>query len=129
MKISRPDKKIAIKSNGEGLIEVLTQAGILNESKLILYEPGLSAYHMKDGTILEVYAPGKVHPDFLFEKGLVVASFRVPDLQGVVSQLVAAGVAIPDGIQEASASYNYCYAQFGSGLVVGFYQENEGQDS
>jgi hypothetical protein len=123
MKLYRMDKKISIKSRGEDLIDLLTQSGVLDGSRKVLFEPGLSAYHMNDGTILEIFSQGSVNPDFLFEKGQVVPSFKVTDIQKVVTRLVAEGVAIPDGIQEALSNYAYCYARFNSGLVIGFFQE------
>ena len=123
MKLYRMDKKISIKSHGEDLIDLLTQSGVLDGSRQVLFEPGLSAYHMNDGTVLEIFSPGNANPDFLFEKGQVVPSFKVADIQKVVTRLVAGGVAIPDGIQEALSNYAYCYARFNSGLVIGFFQE------
>ena len=123
MKPYRLTKKIAIKSHGEELIGILNASGVLTDSRLIIKEPGFSAFSMKDGTILEIFGPGHVHPDFLFEKGDVVPSFKVDDLSNTVRHLVAKGIAIPDGIQKVTQTYSYCYARFNSGLVVGFYQE------
>ena len=123
MKLYRMNKKIAIKSQADDLLDLLWRSGVLDGSKQVLCEPGLSAYHMNDGTVLEIYGPGNVNPDFLFNKGLAVPSFKVDDIRKVVTTLVAGGVAIPDGIMEVPPTYSYCYAQFNSGLVIGFFQE------
>jgi hypothetical protein len=122
MKLYRIDKKISIKTQDEDLIALLGQSGVLDNSRQVLCEPGLSAYHMNDGTILEIFSAGSVNPDFLFEKSPVVPSFKVEDIQKTVTLLVAEGVAIPDGIREVPPIYSYCYARFNSGLVIGFFE-------
>ena len=116
-------RKIAIRSDGDLLITVLMQTGVISPGTQLLKEPGLNVFAPDIDTILEIYTPGGAYPKFLFEKNNVVISYRVDDLQSVVNTLLLKGIAVPDGIQQPELNYCYCYAVLMDGQVIGFHQK------
>jgi hypothetical protein len=124
MKNSRLKRKIAICKGSEQLAPFLKTHGILTDEMEILRQPGMSAWSLGDGTVLELYTPGE-HPEYLFKDHDVVLSFKVEDLDAAVRDLIQKGIAVPGGIQMALPSYTYCYARFADSMVVGFYEESQ----
>ena len=123
MKNSRLKRKIAIRKGSEQLAPFLKAHGILTDEMELLRQPGISAWSLGDGTVLELYAPGE-HPGYLFKDHDVVLSFKVEDLDTAVRDLIRKGIAVPGGIQIALPTYSYCYARFSDNTVIGFYEEN-----
>ena len=89
----------------------------------IYQEPGLAACQLPDGSLLEVYSPGANHPSYLFAKGPVVASFRVPDLSLALARAHAAGLQTVGRVEQVCASLLHCYLAVADGVLVGLYQE------
>jgi len=93
-------------------------------AKQVLNDPGLSIHQLEDGTLLEIYGTGSTHPERIFEKGNMVMSFKVDDLEKSVGQLVADGATVIGEIIRPCATYGYCHLLLNDKIVVGVYQES-----
>ncbi len=90
-------------------------------AKKMLGDPGLSAYKLKDNTVLEIYGTGLVGPQMIFRDGDIVIGFQVDDLEKSVDILLKAGLEPVDGIIRTGENYAYTHLLF-DGNLFGLYQ-------
>jgi hypothetical protein len=126
MKNSNGTKRIAIKVNSQdsGIYNILV--GQISGSRKMLIEPGLTACLLPDGTAVELYGTGAVHPEYLFAGSDIVLSYKVENLDEALLELTAAGARLLGDVETVCSSYKYCHIQFNENSVFGIYEENFG---
>jgi hypothetical protein len=115
-------KKIAVKS-GTGDSDIFKELLELDPgARKVLVEPSLSAYVMSDGTTVELYGAGFIFPEYLFEYGNVVVSYRVPNLDEILQKLCQKGAELLGQVETVCSSYRYCHMLTREKTVIGIYE-------
>ncbi|MBS1663669.1 MAG: hypothetical protein JST68_21680 [Bacteroidetes bacterium] len=91
-------------------------------AKNLLSDPGLRLYKLSDGTVLEVYGAGSFHSPKIFDKGNVVLSFLVKDVDLSARQMLSAGAQLLDGITRTCETFAYCHLLLDEGQIIGLHQ-------
>lgn len=91
-------------------------------AKKILKDPGLTVYQLPDNTLLEIYGNGSFLPQKIFDKGNVVLSLQVKDIDISIKKMLSAGARTMDGIIRTCETYAYCHLMLGDGQIVGLHQ-------
>ncbi|QEM11730.1 hypothetical protein [Mucilaginibacter rubeus] len=117
-------KKIAVKS-GTGDADIFR--ALLEQdpgTRKVLVEPSLSAYVMGDGTTVELYGTGFTFPEYLFAHGNVVVSYRVPDIDTMLQELLPKGAELLGQVETICSSYRYCHVLTPEKTVIGIYEKS-----
>lgn len=123
MKNSTGIKKIAIKVNKLDANPLSYLLKSCSGAKKLIVEPGLSAYHLADGTTVEVYGAGAHHPDYLFAYGNVVMYYKVPDIEITLAEMCGKGAILLGQVEKVCTGYKYCHLLIEAQTVIGLYQE------
>lgn len=124
MKRSLGLKKVSIRLQGNsGPIYHTLADNVLNSKKIII-APGVTAYSLPNGTILETYLSGGEYPPYLFEGSDVVISYQVPDLDQAIIELRQRGalIILPD--EQPHQQLRYCHVRTDGQSLFGLYQED-----
>ena len=97
-------------------------SGSLRGRKMMV-EPGLTAYHLPDGSILEIYGPGSSYPLYLFKYGNIVVSFNVDSLKDALVPLINDGGQLLSNIEKVCDHFVYCHVLLEKNTVIGLYQD------
>lgn len=118
-------KKISVKAgtaDSEIIKELIAQD---QGAKKILLEPGLAAYLMSDGSIVEIYGCGLCYPEYLFAYGNMVTSFKVEKLDRMLLLLLQKGGQLLGNVESVCSSYRYCHILTPEKTVIGIYEHPE----
>ena len=122
MKNISGNKKISVKAgtaDGELFKDLIEQDGGV---KKLLVAPGITAYLMGDGSIIEIYGAGFCYPAYLFSHGNIVVSFKVKNVESTAATLMEKGASLLGEIESVSTSYRYCHLLTQENTVIGIYE-------
>lgn len=112
-------KTIAMKVSAEELEQKRSLALTLLGGSEIYTEPGISVFALNDGRFMELYGPGSVYPEYLFEKNDVVLSFYVNNMTEAISQAKNCGMEVIPNSGQLESCHPYCYIRDKKGTIFG----------
>lgn len=115
--------KITLQVNRTDLERLQILAATVLGARQVYEEPGLAAFQLPNGSLLELYGPGASCPRYLFQRSQVVVSFKVPDLAQALQQALAAGLQPVSEFEHVCDVFSFCHLQLTDGNIIGLYQE------
>ena len=120
----QPICKLAFQVTQPELDRFQTFATTALAARPVYQEPDLAACQLPDGSLLELYGPSACSPAYLFARGAVVASFRVPNLALALAQAYAACLRLVAGPEQVCPGLCYAHVQLAKDILIGLYQED-----
>lgn len=115
-------KKISVRVNEKELLVYTTLAEKSVGYRKLLADHGLVVYLQADGTTIELFGPGSVYPEYLFSGSDSVVSYRVSDIETVVSELERTGAKTLSPIQRGTSGYRFCHLAIDGKAVFGVFE-------